>query len=183
MRTIHPNPPSNNLDPETTKAFFQRLYQPAPVTEHPWADNWLNEVKNASTPTQPYQRDLVEAKINVALKYTAPWKTPGPDMVPTALYKYLPSAKRYLTSFICRAVEGDYKLTKEDVEGNLVLIHKKGDATDPANYRPIALLNVDYKLLTKTVLELLRDAIPPTLIPKQQLARRCEWHPTRSSDR
>lgn len=92
-------------------------------------------------------------------------------MVPTALYKYLPSAKRYLTSFICRAVEGDYKLTKEDVEGNLVLIHKKGDATDPANYRPIALLNVDYKLLTKTVLELRRDAIPPTLIPKQQLAR------------
>ena len=49
--------------------------------------------------------------------------------------------------------------------------HQKGNATDPTNYHPIALLNVDYKLLSKTVLELLRDALPPTLILKQQLTR------------
>jgi hypothetical protein len=34
-------------------------------------------------------------------------------------------------------------------EGDVVLLYKKGDSRDPRNYRPITLLQVDYKILAK----------------------------------
>ena len=34
-------------------------------------------------------------------------------------------------------------------EGDIILLYKKGDARDPRNYRPITLLQSDYKILAK----------------------------------
>lgn len=109
------------------------------------------------------------------MKYVAPWRAPGSDMIPAALYKYLPAAAAYLEDFVYRALTGKYHLTREDVEGNLILIHKSGDRTDPANYRPIALLNSDYKILTKVLHRLIETALPDGLIPVEQMARRGVW--------
>jgi hypothetical protein len=36
-------------------------------------------------------------------------------------------------------------------EGDIVLLYKKGDSRDPRNYRPITLLQVDYKILAKNL--------------------------------
>ena len=38
-------------------------------------------------------------------------------------------------------------------------IYKKKDPTEPSNYRPITLLNIDYKLLTKVLALQLTDSI------------------------
>ncbi|KAG5874111.1 hypothetical protein JTB14_015031 [Gonioctena quinquepunctata] len=61
------------------------------------------------------------------------------------------------------------------MRANVILIHKKGEETDTANYRPIALLNTEYKILTGTIAEILKKDLPEYAIPKEQLARQKTW--------
>ena len=52
--------------------------------------------------------------------------------------------------------------------GVIVLIEKKGkDRLDIANWRPITLLGIDYKLLTKTLGERLKKVLPDLIHPDQ----------------
>jgi len=52
-------------------------------------------------------------------------------------------------------------------KGWMCLIYKKEDQTDISNYRPITLLNTDYKVLTKVLAVQLMDHIP-TLVHEDQ---------------
>ena len=76
-------------------------------------------------------------------------KTPGPDGLSVEFYK---------TSFHCIS-DILLELFQEVREGIIpasmteavtVLIPKDGDKTLPSIYRPISLLNVDYKLMTRS---------------------------------
>eukprot|EP00975_Prorocentrum_lima_P025131 5277086-Prorocentrum_lima.AAC.1 len=51
----------------------------------------------------------------------------------------------------------------ELVQAIVVLIFKKRDQADLANYRPISLLNSLYKLYTKVIQERLSDGLDPFL--------------------
>lgn len=67
-----------------------------------------------------------------------------------------------------------YKLCEQDVEAEVILIHKSGPEEVPKNYRPISLLNTDYKIMTKAIKNLM-DIQIGHLIPKEQLARKGIW--------
>ena len=41
------------------------------------------------------------------------------------------------------------KLPPHFLEGDVAMLYKKGDREDPRNYRPITLLNTDYKIFTR----------------------------------
>ena len=45
-------------------------------------------------------------------------------------------------------------------EGWLCPIYKKGERTNVANYRPITVLNTNYKVMTKTMVNRLAEAAP-----------------------
>ena len=60
----------------------------------------------------------------------------------------------------------------------VVLIHKKGNTEDPINYRPIAVLNSEYKILTSAVTELITENLADWMIPQEQLARKNVWGTT-----
>ena len=42
-------------------------------------------------------------------------------------------------------------LPKHFLEGDISMLYKKGDREDPRNYRPITLLNSDYKIYTRVL--------------------------------
>ena len=49
------------------------------------------------------------------------------------------------------------RLPSSMLEGDITLIYKKKDPKDIRNYRPITLLNVDYKILTKILADRLKN--------------------------
>lgn len=55
------------------------------------------------------------------------------------------------------------------------LIYKNGEESDPANYRPITILNSDYKILTSAIAKVMTEKLPEWMIPKPQLARNGVW--------
>jgi Reverse transcriptase (RNA-dependent DNA polymerase) len=55
--------------------------------------------------------------------------------------------------------EMEGKLSRFTKMGKMVLFHKKGDREDLANYRPITMLNSDYKIVAKVLANRLQKVI------------------------
>lgn len=90
----------NNLDVNVVGEYYKKLFKSKKEQDSPWFDEWLDEITMKSD-TLKTQLDIVELT-NEALKFTAPWKAPGNDRVPAALYKILPAAKTYLQEHVTK---------------------------------------------------------------------------------
>lgn len=78
-------------------------------------------------------------------------KAPGLDMITTEFFKNLPrSWLSYLETFFNKILDSE-KLAKEWVRTVLFMLHKKGDQSDPANYRGLAMLNVVFKIFSSII--------------------------------
>eukprot|EP00966_Prymnesium_polylepis_P237536 5493884-Prymnesium_polylepis.1 len=52
-------------------------------------------------------------------------------------------------------------------EGEIILLYKKKDPRDLRNYRPITLLNADYKILSKVLVARLKPVMNDFISPAQ----------------
>ena len=78
-------------------------------------------------------------------------KQAGPNRIPNEVYKYLPKVFALpLTKVINESLKRG-RLPKHFLEGDISMLYKKGDREDPRNYRPITLLNTDYKIFTRVL--------------------------------
>ena len=59
------------------------------------------------------------------------------------------------------------RLCKSQRQGAITLLYKKGDCLDPANWRPITLLCVDYKIIAKALGNRLLQVIASVVSPDQ----------------
>ncbi|XP_044750658.1 uncharacterized protein LOC123310992 [Coccinella septempunctata] len=164
---------------EDVEKFYAELYKKhESTTNTPALDRWIAKLQR-ETASHRYQDQLQESRINEqtlqVLAKSAPWKAPGEDGIPAYLYKTFPAAKSYLQRFIYTTITGEHKMAEPDCRAEVVLIHKKGDNKDPENYRPIALLNTDYKILTGVIRNTLQKHLPDWAIPTEQLARENVW--------
>jgi len=120
--------------------------------------------------------EISEEDVRLAIKKTSNDKAPGPDGIPIELWKMLDDRENNprdgsTTTRKCNIV---WILTKvfQDIEyhgmdkhaklneGYISPIYKKKDPENIANYRPITLLNTDYKILTKALSLRLADIAP-----------------------
>ena len=96
-------------------------------------------------------------------------KAPGPDGLPPEFYQtFYDDLVGYMLSTyngICQL----NRLPESWRDAITVLIQKDGDPTDPANQRPISLLNSDYKLFTKYLNESFVQKHLVDCIPSPQL--------------
>lgn len=99
---------------------------------------------------------LSNQELFAALKGLQTGKSPGSDGLPTEFYlTFWNDIGDSLTSVLNeRFLLGI--LTDSQREGLLRLIHKKDDKRLPKNWRPISLLNTDYKLASKAITERLK---------------------------
>ena len=126
------------------------------------ADAFLERVARRVPPDQAeaLAAPLSLEELEGALQRMGRRKVPGLDGLPVEFYLKFwgilgPVVLEVLTEVLRRGtLEGSMAV------GVITLLYKKGDASDLANWRPLTMLCVDYKLLAKVLADRLRTVLP-----------------------
>ena len=87
-------------------------------------------------------------------------KQAGPNRIPNGLYRSMSTFFAPLLAPILRdVVSGKGKLPAHMLEGDITIIYKKKSRLDPRNYRPLTMLNSDYKIYTKILANRLKTVV------------------------
>lgn len=91
---------------------------------------------------------ITTADIWAAIKTSASRKSPGPDGLPKEFYhRTFDVIHRELNLILNEALASNFP--SKFVDGVIVLVKKKGPGNTTSSYRPISLLNFDYKILSR----------------------------------
>ena len=132
-----------------TKNFYESLYTAEDTDpnaqEEMFAhiDKTITEEQNEVLSANRSKREILEAITSMANG-----KSPGSDGLPPEFYKTF----EHLLADDLLEVYGDVfsnEMSPTQRLGLIALLYKKGDRTNFKNWRPISLLNTDYKILAK----------------------------------
>ena len=110
---------------------------------------------------------FTEQEVLRALRRAKPGRSPGLDGIPADLYCRLRQSFAPLFSRLFTAIASTGVLPPGFHEGLITILHKSGDRSDPSNYRPITLLNTDYRLYTLLLARRLGPCLPHIIDPEQ----------------
>lgn len=134
------------------------------------SERMLQLLKDAPLPDRVAQQidgDLSEDEFEQAVWRMAKGKSPGPDGLPAEFYQQFAVE---LEGKLWAAIDEGLKAgaLHEDIRrGEIILLYKSGDAREIRNYRPITLLNVDYKIFSRVVTERMKVAVRHIVSPQQ----------------
>jgi hypothetical protein len=97
----------------------------------------------------------------------APGKAPGPDGLPPELWRKGGAHLYPLLASLFSAIGQTGAVPPGFLEGMVSPYHKAGDHADISNYRPITLLNTDYRLMTKVLALRLAPVLASVIGPEQ----------------
>jgi hypothetical protein len=154
--------------------FYKELYtQPEEAgvnSRNDAKDFFLNEEipKVSAENKQQCDSDLSLEEIGLALKELQNGKTPGSDGFPPDFYKfYWKDIGVLVYESLAHALDTG-EMSIDQKRGIINLIPKKDkDLRRLKNWRPISLLNTDYKILMKTMASRLKRVLPSVINPDQ----------------
>ena len=160
----------NILDKE--KCFYESLYKSKNIDAEKLKNSSFFNPENI-TPLNEDERLSCEGQITSeecynALKDFKVGKTPGTDGFPAEFYRFFwPEINKEMTESFNFAFQSR-KLSITQRRGIISLIRKKfKDKTILENLRPISLLNVDYKIVTKAIAKRLEKVLTSIINPDQ----------------
>ena len=118
------------------------------------------------------------AELDAALSATANNKRPGPDGLPYEFFKCFWSLLQPLLLNVCAEtfLDPEGHLPESMTAGVVALLYKEqGSKLDLKNYRPITLLNADYKLIAKALANRLAEPLSQILEPTQSAFLPNRW--------
>jgi hypothetical protein len=144
-----------DTDPKAQQFFHQQTIKAnRPLQQH-----------HKQTLMTPYTTSEIES----LLKHAPANKAPGPDGINEELYKFLaPQLTIPLTNLFNNITPNDIKTLQWDTSYICIIFKNKGNPTDLKNYRPITLLNSDYKLFTKVITTRMATFIKTIVHPDQR---------------
>ncbi len=152
---------------EVTK-FYTNLY-----TKEPDNETEIKVILNSleKTVNEQQNRKLIEFVTTKEVKETLfimnKNKSPGDDGLPVESYqKTWPVIGEDLTEMI-NNVRLSNQMTKSQKGAIVSLLYKKNDKTYLKNWRPISLLNIDYKIISKIIATRLKKVLPDIISPAQ----------------
>ena len=159
---------TNSILDELSK-FYQNLYGPNKYDTNYEKYFFQNQIPKISDGDTYLCDELITIdECTKALLSMKPNKSPGTDGLTVEFYRYFwNDIKALVYDSILSAFDSEI-LSFEQKRGVLRLIPKKGkDLTLIKNWRPISLLNTDYKLLTRILSSRLQKVLP-SVISKDQ---------------
>lgn len=128
----------------------------------------LTHFKSSRPPFNVSHSQLISVKeVEEALKNTKKEKSPGTDGIPYEYYKHFWSNLKYHITDVLNNIFLQNKLTSTMEIALVSLIPKKGNLHDLQNWRPISLLNSDYKILSKILSSRVKNFLK-LIISKEQ---------------
>ena len=94
-------------------------------------------------------------------------KSPGVDGLPAEFYRWFWTLLGPDLVEVYNFCYRHSRLCKSQRQGAITLLYEKGDCLDPANWRPITLLCVDYKMAAKALGNRLLQVIASVVSPDQ----------------
>ena len=133
-------------------SFYSSLYTASPTDPHVQS-SLLENLSSVLSQDQANSCEgpLTSSEVLVALKGMARNKAPGLDGLPMEFYlRFWDVVGSDLVSVLNECSSSGF-LSLSQRRGIITLSFKKGDRLDPKNWRPISLLNVDYKLASRAI--------------------------------
>ena len=115
--------------------------------------------KIVDAPLNMKQEDFELDELIKAIRRLKRRKTPGPDGTPIELFKELQGPALGDILDLINQWYANKAIPLEVAQARVVLIFKKGDKSDLANYRPISLLNCIYKIYAAMIQKRLADGL------------------------
>ena len=153
---------------EETRKFYQNLYTAGQI-EHEILDRMLGEINRKVSPPS---KALCDSPINLddltySLKNMPNGKSPGTDGLTVEFYKRFWALLggdlfQALRSGLDRGL-----LSQSQRQAIITCLYKKGDRQSLSNWRPISLLNIDYKILTKAIANKMTSSLKEVIKPCQ----------------
>lgn len=150
---------------EREKLFYESLYKTKDVNPEKFQNSIFFNSENITTLTDEERTScegqVTENECYEAVKNFESRKTPGTDGFPAEFYRFFWTeiGKEMTNSFNYAFQAGTLSISQR--RGIISLIPKKNkDKTILENLRPISLLNVDYKILTKTIAKRIEKVLP-----------------------
>ena len=153
---------------ETQVKFYSDLYK-SELIESEKKSIFLNamETKLNQDDKNYLDENISLEELSKSLKRMKNNKAPGPDGILTEFYKiYWQEVGNDLTEVLQFSFENE-KLPQSQYLALIRLLFKKGQREHLKNWRPISLLNTDFKILSKLLAERLKKVLP-SIIHKDQ---------------
>ncbi|MEK6264144.1 MAG: reverse transcriptase family protein [Clostridium sp.] len=149
--------------------YYGNVYNKNNESDHDF-DDFVPVNKLSTTDNKELESDITIKECKEALDGLPANKTPGTDGLTAEFYRHFwPIIVDHLYNSIITSVELG-ELSVEQKRGIITLIPKAGkDLKYIKNWRPISILNVDYKIIAKILANRLKPVLP-TLINNDQLA-------------
>jgi hypothetical protein len=94
-------------------------------------------------------------------------KSSGPDRIPNKMYRVLTKDLTEIITNVLNESQREGALPDSCLQGIISTMHKKQARDDPRNYRPITLLNGDYKIFTRALTRRMNKAVLQIVSPQQ----------------
>ncbi len=155
---------------EVATDFYTELFSPKPVDSKA-TEKLLRNIKNKISPVQRASLDEVITleELEKAVFKLQKGKSPGPDGLPAEFYQVFWDKIKHIYLAFINAVKIACFPASKNVSITTLIYKEKGEKCSLTYYRPIALMNVDVKILTK-LLSMRLNFVLPSIIHKSQTA-------------